>query len=206
MQELLRNQHRRVLDSIRDGKVYELLGIAPSGNSPGIARKAAASPLAAPERDAPHGAVPISELFSQVMREKITAKVQDKAVADAAASNVNELSASEATVTAPVKPMATAADAISALSLEWLNANGSDAAHLHLQFRVLDGSAGLANARIFCRVDVPGFTSVYAQGNTDPAGSIELKFPIAAALAHQSSMLVQATHDNRMASKKFRIP
>jgi hypothetical protein len=67
---------------------------------------------------------------------------------------------------------------------------------------VTDGDEAVAGARVTSRVNVSN-RPVYAQATTDQSGTAELRLPINR--PPDAAVLVQATHEGRVATRKFRL-
>ena len=96
--------------------------------------------------------------------------------------------------------------AIKELDVQWLNANSVHSEqNLTMRLRVTEGGSGVSGARLtvrFARLDAAPF---YAQVVTDPAGDAEMKLEMDEASLPDSSVLVQASHSGRTATRKFQL-
>jgi hypothetical protein len=96
--------------------------------------------------------------------------------------------------------------AVKELELEWLNAeNVYPEGQLRLQLRVTDGGAGAGGARLTSRVSRTGQDPLYTQVVTDETGAAEMKITLEEAALAEATILVQATHDGRTATRKFQL-
>jgi hypothetical protein len=130
-EQILRDQHRLVLDAIRDGKVESILD----------------------RRDTPETLASIKEL-----------------------------------------------------DVEWLNAASvhSDRSLL-MQFRVTEGGSAVQGARLTFRFARPDAAPFYTQVVTDASGNAEMRVEVDETGLPDSSVLVQAAHAGRSATRKFRL-
>ena len=96
--------------------------------------------------------------------------------------------------------------AIKQLDVEWMNAASIHAnRNLTMQLRVTEGGAAVPNARLtfrFARHDAAPF---YTQAVTDSAGSAEISIEVEESALPDSSVLVQANHEGRTATRKFAL-
>ena len=96
--------------------------------------------------------------------------------------------------------------AVKELDVQWLNANSvhSDR-NLTLRLRVTEGGTGVPGARLTLRLARPDAAPFYAQVVTDPAGDAEMKVELDESSLPNSSVLVQASHSGRTATRKFQL-
>lgn len=95
---------------------------------------------------------------------------------------------------------------IKELDVEWLNANSvyTDRSLL-MRFRVTEGGTAVPGARLtfrFARNDAAPF---YTQVITDANGNAEMRVEVDESGLPDSSVLVQAAHAGRSATRKFRL-
>lgn len=96
--------------------------------------------------------------------------------------------------------------AIRELDVEWLNANSVHAGGaLRMQLRVTEGGDGVEGARLTFRFARPDAAPFYAQVLTDAQGNAEMSVKVDEASLSDSSVLVQANHSGRTATRKFRL-
>ncbi len=96
--------------------------------------------------------------------------------------------------------------AIKELEMEWLNSNSVHAGgNLMMHLRVTDGGAAAQGARLTFRFARPDVAPYYAQVLTDASGNAEMSFQVDEAALTDSSVLVQASHNGRTATRKFRL-
>jgi hypothetical protein len=96
--------------------------------------------------------------------------------------------------------------AIKELEMEWLNSNSVHASgNLLMHLRVTDGGAAAQGARLTFRFARPDAAPYYAQVVTDAGGNAEMSFQVDETLLADSSVLVQASHNGRTATRKFRL-
>ena len=96
--------------------------------------------------------------------------------------------------------------AIKELDVQWLNSESvhSDS-HIVMQLRVVDGGAGVQGAKLTVRFARPDAAPFYTQVVTDSAGNAEMKIEMDEASLPDSSVLIQANHSGRTATRKFRL-
>ena len=93
-----------------------------------------------------------------------------------------------------------------ALKLQWLNADSAGGnTGLVIRLAVTEGGAGVRGAEVTSRVEVIENRPLYAQAITDANGQAELRIAGAASVLNESPILVQATHEGRSTTRKFRL-
>jgi len=106
---------------------------------------------------------------------------------------------------APV-PVPVSAPAASELDLRWTNA---DDIHfdqtLTMRLQVTEAGAPVEGAIITARFSRADATPFYSQRVTDHGGNVEMRIEVDESLLADSSILVQATHAGRTATKKFQL-
>ncbi len=96
--------------------------------------------------------------------------------------------------------------AIKELQLDWMNANSVHAGGtLMMHLRVTDGGAVAEGARLTFRLVRPDAAPYYAQVLTDAGGNAEMSFQVDEKSLPDASVLVQASHSGRTATRKFRL-
>jgi len=96
--------------------------------------------------------------------------------------------------------------AINELDVQWLNAESVHAnRQIVMQLRVVDGGIGVQGARLTVRFARPDAAPFYTQVVTDSSRNAEMKIDIDEASLPDSSVLVQANHGGRTATRKFRL-
>ena len=96
--------------------------------------------------------------------------------------------------------------AIKELDVQWLNAESVHRdSHVHMQLRVVDAGVPVQGARLTVRFARPDAAPFYTQVVTDPSGKAEINIDINEASLPDSSVLVQANHQGRTATRKFRF-
>jgi hypothetical protein len=94
--------------------------------------------------------------------------------------------------------------AVKELELEWLNAGSIHAdRNLVMQLRVTEGGSAAAGARLTFRFARAGAAPFYTQAVADSGGSAEIKIEVDESELPDSSLLVQANHEGRTATRKF---
>ena len=92
------------------------------------------------------------------------------------------------------------------LDVQWLNAGSvhSDDTLL-MRLRVTEGGAAVEGARITVRFARPDAAPFYTQMMTDSSGDVEMKIDMEESILPDSSILVQANHSGRTATRKFQL-
>src|ERR1700723_2387100 len=94
--------------------------------------------------------------------------------------------------------------AIKQLEVQWLNADSvhSDR-NLTMQLRVTEG--GAAVPRLTFRFARPDSAPFYTQAVTDSGGAAEIKIEVEESALPDASLMVQANHEGRTATRKFQL-
>jgi hypothetical protein len=96
--------------------------------------------------------------------------------------------------------------AIRQLDLEWINA---DSVHsegsLRLRLRITDGGSPLTGARVVSRFGASDADHRYSQATSDSSGIAEIRLDVDESRLADSAVLVQADHNGRTATRKFRL-
>jgi hypothetical protein len=93
---------------------------------------------------------------------------------------------------------------IKELDVEWVNAASVHAnRNLTMQLRVTEGGAAVPSARLTFRFARPDAAPFYTQAVTDSGGSAEISIATEESALSDSSVLVQANHEGRTATRKF---
>ena len=96
--------------------------------------------------------------------------------------------------------------AVKELQVEWLNANSVHAGgSLQMHLRVTEGGDAVEGARLTFRFARPDAAPFYAQVLTDAQGNAEMSVQVDQSSLPDSSVLVQANHSGRTATRKFRL-
>jgi hypothetical protein len=96
--------------------------------------------------------------------------------------------------------------AVKELDLEWINAGSvHTSGALTMLIRVTDGGATVAGARLTLRFARPDAVPYYAQVVTDAKGNAEITVQVDEDSLSDSSVLVQASHAGRTATRKFQL-
>jgi hypothetical protein len=96
--------------------------------------------------------------------------------------------------------------AVKQLDLQWTNA--SDVfpdSNLLLRFLVTDAGSPAPGVKLVSRVDRPDEKAMFTDAVTDAQGAAEMKFTMDEAALAQASILVQASHSGRTATRKFSL-
>jgi hypothetical protein len=93
---------------------------------------------------------------------------------------------------------------IKQLDVEWVNAASVHAnRNLTMQLRVTEGGAAVPSARLTFRFARPDAAPFYTQAITDSGGGAERSIETEESALPDSSVLVQANHEGRTATRKF---
>jgi hypothetical protein len=91
-------------------------------------------------------------------------------------------------------------------ALEWLNQEAAcSEGTILLRLRVTDSGSGVAGAEVTTRCDIEGASPVYVQALTDASGAAEMRLSAVEPTASDAALLLQATHEGRVATCKFRL-
>lgn len=93
----------------------------------------------------------------------------------------------------------------SGLSLQWTATPASDAAILPVIFRVLDSGNPANGAEVAVRGVIASDGLELARGVADDAGAVELSIPLTEEVLTRGAVMVQATHQGKSATRKFRL-
>jgi hypothetical protein len=95
---------------------------------------------------------------------------------------------------------------IKQLDVEWVNAASVLADRsLTMQLRVTESGTAVPGARLIFRFARPDAAPFYTQAVTDAAGSVGISIEVEESALSDSSVLVQATHEGRTATRKFAL-
>ncbi len=96
--------------------------------------------------------------------------------------------------------------AIKELDVHWLNADSVHADHtLLMRLRVTEDGAGVQGSRLTVRFARPDAAPFYTQVVTDPEGKADMRIDVEDSVLPESSILVQARHEDRTATRKFQL-
>ena len=96
--------------------------------------------------------------------------------------------------------------AVKELDLQWLNAASvHQERNLTMRLQVTEGGLAVPQARLVFRFARPDAAPFYTQTVTDSAGQAEVKIEVDESSLPDSSVLVQANHQGRTATRKFRL-
>lgn len=96
--------------------------------------------------------------------------------------------------------------AIKELEVNWLNVNSvHSGGTLQMNLRVTEGGDAVEGARLTFRFARPDAAPFYAQVLTDAQGNAEMRIQVEQSSLPDSSLLVQASHSGRTATRKFRL-
>jgi hypothetical protein len=133
-------------------------------------------------------------------------KDQHRTVIDAIrAGTLEELLGHTSPAASHPKPAETTGSPESQFTLEFLNpdALAADGAVV-LRFRVAENASNVSGARLISKLSAPELPQpLFTQTTTGADGVGELRIPFANATPDQASVLIQATLDGRIATRKF---
>jgi len=145
--------------------------------------------------------------FSEKQMEKML-RTQHKSVLDAVKEGdletiLRKQDTDPAAASVENKP---AVDRTGNLQVEWLNADSLHAnGALLIRLMVTEGSSAVEGAQVTSRINVAEGSSLYSQGVTDASGTAELSISPGRRGLGDSTILVQAAHSGRLATRKFRL-
>jgi hypothetical protein len=93
----------------------------------------------------------------------------------------------------------------SGLSLQWTTAAAGDTAALPVSFRVLDSGQAATGAEVVVRGVIASDGLELARGAADNAGGVELAIPLTEEVLARGAVMVQATHQGKSVTRKFRV-
>ncbi len=220
MHDLLKEQHKHIVELVRQGKVESALDPVPAHPAPA---EAAPAPAAPPEPAAPTAApVPTSleELFPPAPPAAAPA-------AAPAATSLEELfppaptAPSRTVILAPLDvrpPAATPAGtpvalepvgaaASKGLVLEWIPTDAVFAdGTLVLKLQVLtEDGQGVPEAQLTSRLSVGQAPPAYTYATTDAGGNAELRTAVTIADLPECTLLIQASFRGKSASRRLRV-
>ena len=135
-------------------------------------------------------------------------KTQHKGIIDAIRSGSIEtlFPAGDITHTNLPAQAATPQSQPAALALEWLN---SDAVYsqdsMVMRFSVTQAGKAIPGAQLISRLTVASDAPIYSQAVTNAEGIAEMKIFLEESALADAAVLVQATHEGRHATRKFRL-
>lgn len=91
------------------------------------------------------------------------------------------------------------------LSLQWTPGASGDTTALPVTFRVLDSGKAATGAHVVVRGVIASDGLELARGTADQTGSVELAIPITEEVTTRGAVMVQATHQGKSATRKFRL-
>lgn len=92
------------------------------------------------------------------------------------------------------------------LSLRWTNPDVVlEGKTVSMRFMVIDDGSAVAGAVVRSRPFLPGEGDLAAQGTTDGNGSLELTVTLDEHGLKDGAVIIQATHGNKSATRKFRL-
>jgi hypothetical protein len=92
------------------------------------------------------------------------------------------------------------------LSLKWTNPDVVlEGKTVTMTFTVTDSGSPVAGAVVRSRPFLPQEGEVASQGNTDAAGNLELAVTLDEHALQEAAVIIQATHGDKSATRKFRL-
>jgi hypothetical protein len=91
------------------------------------------------------------------------------------------------------------------LSLQWTAPAMGEAATLAVHFLVLDSGRAAMGAEVVVRGVIASDGLELARGTANSAGAIELTLPLTEEVLARGAVMVQATHNGKSATRKFRL-
>lgn len=96
--------------------------------------------------------------------------------------------------------------AIKQLDVEWINAASIHAnRNLTMRLRVTEDGTAVPAARLTFRFARPEVAPFYTQAVTDSGGAAEIKIEVEESALPDASLMVQANHEGRTATRKFQL-
>lgn len=179
MHEMLKSQHRAILDAVREGSVESLLH--PSSVPTPAAMPA---PVAASVGEAVASLSSVSVPTPAAMPAPVPVSPEQPALPAGSA----------------------AAPATNGLLLRWTN---SDAVYhgnaVVMRFRLTESGAAVPGARVITKLAVASDPPIYSQATTDEQGDAEVRVMVAENALRDAVVVVQATLGEKVATHKFRL-
>lgn len=92
------------------------------------------------------------------------------------------------------------------LVLRWTNAQSVYTENaVVLRFQITDGGAPVEGAKVITRFAVSNQAPIYSQAVTDASGAAETRILLEESSLPEATVLAQATHDGKSATRKFRL-
>jgi hypothetical protein len=92
------------------------------------------------------------------------------------------------------------------LDVQWINASSVHSGrNLTMQLRVIEAGSAVPGARLTFRFARPDSVPFYTQAVTDAGGGAEITVEVDESALSRSSVLVQANHEGRTATRKFHL-
>lgn len=208
--QMLTNQHKFVVNCIREGKLESL-------SSMGLAGRIASVAPANSNGDSKHP-LPDIEAFSSSQFSTTPVSTHVSAGQESEADDVDILGVTTEQlwshqVSTPSRepepvPAPKNIEPPPELKLEWLSAESVfKGESVTLRYRLTLGSRGIEGAKIVARLEVGGVPSAYARTVSDVEGEAEVSFKLSAAAQSSTalSITVQASHAGKSTARRFRL-
>ena len=92
------------------------------------------------------------------------------------------------------------------LSIRWTNPDVVlEGKTVSMKFAVVDSGSAVAGAVVRSRPFLPQEADPASQGNTDASGAVELAVTLDEHALQESAVIIQATHGDKSATRKFRL-
>lgn len=191
--QLLTNQHKLVVNCIREGKLEAVLNMT---------SQTSVSPV---RRDY---IPPVLENYSEATQQELARSDDEGDVLGVEPAFSPTEAVAAASVRTPETISASKEETeIRELKLEWLAADSVFSGNsVSLRYRLTAGSSGVEGAKIVARLEVGGVPSAYARAVSDCEGEAEVSFKVpSSAKADSLSITVQASHAGKSAARRFRL-
>ncbi len=202
--QILTQQHKMVVNFIREGKLKSLGSLAkasvPASTSE-VVNSAAAVETTIPSKMY----VPTPPMMKETAA---TGTDDDILGVSSSAESWSKPTSQPGPVEVPKPPVAPVTAANPELKLEWLSSESAfKGDSVFMKYRLTLGSRGIEGAKLVARLEVSGVPSAYARTVTDCEGEAEvtLKVSAAAKASNAISITVQATHAGQSTARRFRL-
>lgn len=93
----------------------------------------------------------------------------------------------------------------SGLSLKWIKNEPIGTGQIGMHFQVSDAGTAVAGAKVIARIGNDPAASAIAHATSDSSGNFVMQIGITDELRREAAVIVQATHNSKSATRKFRL-
>lgn len=213
LHELLKEQHKHLVEAVRAGRIEEELDAEPGEATPAAAAAAALAPAAAPPAAPAVAAAPIAAAPAMTAPvDELLAELR-AASAPAAPEPLDDLAAQFAAAVAdkPADPGLTLAPLSGVIgkgmTLECLPPTcAPDNSAVLICVQVMeDGGAPASGSQVTCRISSSRGPATYAYATTGGSGIADLSIALAGLNLVETNLLVQASYRSKSASRRYAL-